>query len=138
LTWGHQMWYVEFFESFKTCNNLFLKPTFNLLCKISQFVLLWKSRLKVGQKHLIWNFHSYIAFWKVLGFNLMNQAHAMHFSIISCSGCQIWVYWKLNFEGLRIIIIQKFKIQKVWIKVHNGSSINNTSLKLFDLEIVQY
>jgi hypothetical protein len=115
-----------FFLKFQKLYQLFFKPAFNLLCKISQFVLLWKRRLKVGQKHLIWNFHSYVAFWKGLGHSLMNQTQAMHFSIIfkkTCFGCQIWVYWKLNFEGLHIVIIQKFKFQKLCIKVHNGSNI---------------
>jgi hypothetical protein len=56
----------------------------------------------------------------------MNQAHEMHFSIISKTyfECQIWVYRKLTFEGLHIVIIQKFKFQKMCIKGHNGSNIN--------------
>jgi hypothetical protein len=56
----------------------------------------------------------------------------------TCFGCQIWVYEKLTFEGLHIIIIQKFKFQKMSIKVHNDSNINNTSFELFDLENMQY
>jgi hypothetical protein len=44
----------------------------------------------------------------------------------------------LTFENLHIIIIQKFKFQKMCIKLHNGSSINNISFELFDLENVQY
>jgi len=77
------MWYVEVFESFKSCINLFsYKKT--------------------------------------------------------CFGYQIWVYGKLIFEGLHIVIIQKVKFQKMYIKMHNGSNINNTSFELFDLENVQY
>ncbi len=45
--------------------------------------MLWESKLKVGQKHLIWKFQSYVEFCKGLGHDLMNQAHAMHFIIIS-------------------------------------------------------
>jgi hypothetical protein len=56
----------------------------------------------------------------------------------TCFGCQIWVYGKSIFEGLHTVIIQKFKFQKMCIKVHNGSNINNTSFELFDLENVQY
>jgi hypothetical protein len=48
------------------------------------------------------------------------------------------VYGKFTFEGLHIVKIQKFKFQKMCIKVHNGSNINNTSFELFDLENVQY
>jgi hypothetical protein len=43
-----------------------------------------------------------------------------------------------TFEGLYIVIIQKFKFQKMCIKVHNDLNIINTSFELFDLEIVQY
>jgi hypothetical protein len=35
---------------------------------------------------------------------------------------------KLIFEGLHIVIIQKFKFQKLCIKVHNGLNISNTSI----------
>jgi len=45
--------------------------------------MLWESKLKVGQKKLIWKFQSYVSFWKGLGHDLMNQAHVMHFIIIS-------------------------------------------------------
>jgi len=47
-------------------------------------------------------------------------------------------FGKFTFEGFHIIIIQKFKFQKMCIKVHNGSNITNTSFELFDLENVQY
>jgi hypothetical protein len=56
----------------------------------------------------------------------------------TCFGCQIWVDGKLIFEGLHIVIIEKFKFQKICIKVHNGSNISDTSFELFDLENVQY
>jgi hypothetical protein len=56
----------------------------------------------------------------------------------TCFGCQIWIYWKLIFEGLHIVIIQKIEFQKMCIKVHNGSNISDTPFELFDLEIVQY
>jgi hypothetical protein len=46
--------------------------------------------------------------------------------------------WKFYFEGLHIVIIKKFKLQKMCIKVDNGSNISNTSFELFDLENVQY
>jgi len=55
-----------------------------------------------------------------------------------CFGCQIWVHGKFTFEGLHIIMIQNFKIQKIFIKVDNGSNISTTLIKLFDLENVQY
>jgi hypothetical protein len=54
----------------------------------------------------------------------------------TCFGGQIWIYEKLTFEGLHIVIIKKLKLQKMCIKVHNGSNINNTSSELFDLENV--
>jgi hypothetical protein len=37
-----------------------------------------------------------------------------------------------------IIIIQKFKFQKLCIKVHDTSNINNTWFEMFDLENVPY
>jgi hypothetical protein len=55
-----------------------------------------------------------------------------------CFGCQICVYGKFTFEGLCILIIQKFKFQKMCMKMHNGSNISNTSFELFDLKNVQY
>jgi len=55
-----------------------------------------------------------------------------------CFGCQIYVYGKFTFEGLHIVIIQKFEFQKMCIKVHNGLNISNTLFELFDLENVQY
>jgi hypothetical protein len=33
---------------------------------------------------------------------------------------------KLTFEGLNIIIIEIFEFQKMCIKMHDGSNINNT------------
>jgi hypothetical protein len=51
----------------------------------------------------------------------------------TCFGCQIRVYGKITFEGLHIVIIQK-----LYIKVHNGSNISNTSFEYFDSENVQY
>jgi hypothetical protein len=75
--------------------------------------------MKVGKKKIIWKLHSYVAFGQGLGHNLMNQAHAMHFSIISKK--LFWMpnmsLWKTFFEGLCIIIIQKFKFQKMCIMV---------------------
>jgi len=73
------MWYVEVFESFKNCINLF-KNLFSIY--FAKFASLFFCE-KVDWKKLIWKFHSYDAFWKDLGHDLMNQAHAMHFSIIS-------------------------------------------------------
>jgi hypothetical protein len=55
-----------------------------------------------------------------------------------CFGCQIWIFGKFTFEGLPIVIIQKFKFQKMCIKVHNGSNNNNTSFELLDWENGQY
>jgi hypothetical protein len=43
----------------------------------------------------------------------------------TCFACQIWVYEKITFEGLHVVIIQKFKFQKMCIKVHNSSNISN-------------
>ncbi len=60
------------FWKFQKLYQPLLKLTFNLHCKICQFVQLWESRLKVGFKKLIWKFHSYVAFWEVLGHDLMN------------------------------------------------------------------
>jgi hypothetical protein len=48
------------------------------------------------------------------------------------------MFEKNIFEGFHIVIIYKFKFQKMCIKVHNGSNINNTSFELFDLQNVQY
>jgi hypothetical protein len=118
--------------------STFLKTYFQSTLKNLPVCLLWESRLKVGQINLIWNFHSYVVVWKGLGHDLMNQTHVMHFSAYQKKsfGCQIWVYGKLTFEGLHIVIIQKFKFQKMCIKVHNGSNISNTSFELFDLKNV--
>jgi hypothetical protein len=70
----------------------------------------------------------------------MNQTNAMHFSIISKN--MFWMpnlsLWKTYFEGFYIVIIQKSKFQNIYIKVHNGSNISNTSFELFDLKNVQY
>jgi hypothetical protein len=70
----------------------------------------------------------------------MNQTHAMHFSIISKNmfcmpNLSLW-----NIYVLRVLHCQnpKIQIQKMCIKVHNGSNISNTSFELFDLENVQY
>jgi hypothetical protein len=60
----------------------------------------------------------------------------MQYTLIShqkiCFICQIWAYGKFTFEGLHIVIIQKFKFQKMCIKVHNGSNISNMTFELFD------
>jgi hypothetical protein len=37
---------------------------------------------------------------------------------------------KIVYEGLYIVAIQKFKFQKMCIKVHSGSKINKTSFGL--------
>jgi hypothetical protein len=71
----------------------------------------------------------------------MNYAHAMHFNITSKKyvlDAKSRFMEILFFEGLHIIIIPKFKFQKMCTKVHNGSNIHNTSFELFDLENVQY
>jgi hypothetical protein len=69
------MWYVEIFEIFKSCINL-LKNLFSIyFAKFASLFYYEKSKLKVGQKNLIWKFHSYVAFWKGLGHDLMNQTH---------------------------------------------------------------
>jgi len=62
---------LKFLKVSKVVSN-FLKPTFNLLCKICQLVTLWKGRLKVGLKKFNWKFHSYVAFWNSLGHDLIN------------------------------------------------------------------
>ncbi len=114
-TWRHQMWYFEVFETFKSCINLFknllsiyfvkfakskaLARLSDIWYDVNCFILLWKNRLKVSQKTLIWNFHLYVAFGKGLGHDLMNQTHAMHFSIISKN--VVWMpnpnLWKTYF-----------------------------------------
>ncbi len=43
---------------------------------------------------------------------------------------------KFTFEGLHIVIIKKFRFQKMCINVHNGSNISSTSFEIFDLENV--
>jgi hypothetical protein len=91
------MWYVEVFESFKSCINLFKNQ---LSIYFAKFVTLSYCE-KVGQNKFIWKFHSYVAFWKGLGHDLMNQTHAMHFSIISKN--MFWMpnlsSWKTYFWG---------------------------------------
>jgi hypothetical protein len=77
-TWGHEMWYSNFFLSFKSYINLFQNLFSIYFAKFANFVMLWENISKVGQK----KFHSYVAFWKGLGHDLMNWAHAMHFSIM--------------------------------------------------------
>jgi hypothetical protein len=64
----------------------------------------------------------------------------MHFNVISKNvvDAKFKFMEKLTFEGLHIIIIQKFKFQKMCFKVQNGSNIRNTSFELFDLESAQY
>jgi hypothetical protein len=64
----------------------------------------------------------------------------MHFNVISKNvvGAKFKFLEKFTFEGLHIIIIQKFKFQKMCLKVHNDSNISNTSFVLFKLENVQY
>jgi hypothetical protein len=114
------------FWKFQKLYQPFKKPTFNLLCKICQFVLLWKSRFKLGQKKLIWKFCSYVAFWKGLRHYLTNQEHEMHFDIISKN--MFWMpnlsLWKTYFWGASLCLFQNFKFQKMCIKVQNGSNIN--------------
>jgi hypothetical protein len=59
----------------------------------------------------------------------------MHFNVIkNVVDVKFKFVEKLTFEGFHIIIIQKFKFQKMCFKVHNGSNINNTSFELFDLK----
>jgi hypothetical protein len=59
----------------------------------------------------------------------------MHFSIISKNILEA----KFEFMLLKgFTLIQKFKFQKMYINVHNGLNISNTSFELFDLENVQY
>jgi hypothetical protein len=125
--------FQKLYQPFKSLLSIYFAKFANLSCceKVD-----WKWVLKI----YIWKLHSYVTFWKGLGHDLMNQAHAMHFSIIFKN-----MFWmpnlnngKLIFEGLHIVIIQKFKFQKRCIKVHNGSNISNTSFELFDLENVQY
>ncbi len=36
---------------------------------------------------------------------------------------------KLTFEGLKIVIIEIFKFQKICINMHDDSNINNTSFE---------
>ncbi len=36
---------------------------------------------------------------------------------------------KLTFEGLNLVIIEMFKFQKMYIHMHEGSNINNTSFE---------
>jgi len=62
-TWGHQMWYVEFFEGLNNCINFY----FNLLCKNYLVAKIVKNRLKVGFKTSICKFHSHFTFWTSLG-----------------------------------------------------------------------
>jgi hypothetical protein len=71
-------------------------------------------------------------------FNELNTCNALYHIKKYIVDTKFKVYGKITFERLHIIVIQKFKFQKICIKVHNGSNINNTSFKLFDLENAQY
>jgi hypothetical protein len=55
-----------------------------------------------------------------------------------CFRCANFELWKITFEGLHIIIIQKFKFQKMYTKIHCNLNINNISFELFYLENVLY
>jgi hypothetical protein len=46
--------------------------------------------------------------------------------------------WKIYFWKASHCHDPKIQIQKMCIKVHNGSNINNTSFELFNFENVQY
>jgi hypothetical protein len=121
-TWGHQMWYVEVFESFKSCIKLFRNLLWIYFVK---FTSLWENRFKIGQKNLIWKLHSYFAFWKGLRHDLMSQAHPMHFSIITKN-----MFWMSNLNLWKIYFWMASHCHNPNIQIpKNGCSHNQSSQK---------
>ncbi len=74
----------------------------------------------------------------------------------TCFGCQIWIYWKLTFEGLHIVIIQNSNSKKyismcimaqtlvthhlnylIW-KLCNISQNNKISINKYTLRMIIY
>jgi len=107
------MWYVEVFESFRSCINI-LKFLKNFLQKIVLLSKLQKKKLKVGLKFEFGNFIYMLQFEKV--WSMISWIEHMKSILLSyqeiCFGHHILVYEKVIFEMFHIVIIQKFLFQK--------------------------